>query len=119
MKPPSTETIVANAGMAGYPIPKADSPKLDSVDFRSDEYHYMVATYCFDAQRKFLYFCKAALPLLDQVDPEFHRGTKKDSDDINKEPNWELRAKKAEAIMRRLQRELGVDLEHGEPAMKR
>jgi hypothetical protein len=79
----------------------------------------MVATYCFDAQRKFLYFCKAALPLLDQVDPEFHRGTKKDSDDINKEPNWELRAKKAEAIMRRLQRELGVDLEHGEPALKR
>jgi hypothetical protein len=118
-KPPSTETIVANAGTTPYPIPRADTPKLDSVKFGSDEFHYMLAAYCFDAQRKLLYFCKAALPILDQADPEFRKAARKDSDEINNQPDWERRARTAEKIMLRLQRELGVDLEHDEPALKR
>ena len=117
--PPSTETIVANAGSAGYPIPKALTPKLGSVELDSDEFKYLVATYCFDAQRKLLYFCKAALPLLHQVDPEFHRRARQDSDDINNQPDWEHRAKKAEEIMLRLQRELGIELEQEAAALQR
>jgi hypothetical protein len=113
------ETIVANAGTTPYPIPRAKTAKLDSVEFGSDEFQYMLATFCFDAQRKLLYFCKAALPILDRVDPKFREAVRKDTDDINNEPNWERRARKTEEIMLRLQREVGGKLEQGEPALKR
>lgn len=116
------ERIIANATVGNYPIPKADTPKLASVDLKhagSDDPLFLLAAYCFDAQRKLLYFCKAALPLLEHADPEFRRRAQKDTDDINNQPNWEARARKAEEIMLRLQKEVGgsfLELE-GEPAL--
>jgi hypothetical protein len=112
-KKPKVETVVASAALTNYPIPKKRTPKLASVK-TPEEFDFMVATYCFDAQRKLLYFYKAALPLLEHADPEFLRTAQRHSEEINR-PNisWEERAKIAERIMIELQTELDQEMERG------
>ena len=69
-KKPKVETVVASAALTNYPIPKRRTEKLASVK-TPKEFDFMVATFCFDAQRKLLYFYKAALPLMEHADPAF------------------------------------------------
>ena len=113
---PTMETIVANGRIGPYPIPKGTTDKLASVEFGSKEFQYMLATYCDDAQRQLLYLCKAALPILEHVDPEFQRAVWEDSREIDSEIDWEHRALKAQEIMIRLQKELGAKLSAPSPA---
>ena len=84
---PTMETIVANGRIGPYPIPTGTTDKLASAAVGSEEFQYMLATYCFDAQRKLLYLCKAALPILEHVDPEFQRAVWEDSRDIDSAPD--------------------------------
>jgi hypothetical protein len=107
--------MVATFSIASYPIPKKDEAKLENVTFGDPEFLYLLATYCFDAQRKLLYACKAALPILEQADPELQREAAEDSEAINGAPNWKERALTAEGIMLRLQRELTMELRPGGP----
>jgi hypothetical protein len=111
-KKPKVETVIANAGLTDYPIPRKRTPKLDSVK-NDKEFDFMVATFCFDAQRKLLYFYKAALPLLEHADREFLQAAQRHSEEINRPKTWEERAKIAERIMIELQTELDQDMERG------
>jgi hypothetical protein len=106
--------ILATFSLAAYPIPHRDDPKLEGLKLGDPEFLYLLATYCFDAQRKLLYACKAAMPLLEQADPELRREAAEDSDAINGAPNWKERALTAEGIMLRLQRELSGELRAGQ-----
>jgi hypothetical protein len=112
-KKPKVETVVANAGLTTYPIPKKREAKLDKVEIGGREFDFLVATYCFDAQRKLLYFYKAALPLLEHADPEFLETARRHSEEINRPKTWEERAKIAERIMIELQKELDQEMERG------
>jgi hypothetical protein len=111
-KKPKVETVIANAGLTKYPIPKRRTEKLASVDIGGREFDFMLATFCFDAQRKLLYFYKAALPLLEHADREFLQTAQRHSEEINRPKTWEERAKIAERIMIDLQKEL-EDMERG------
>jgi hypothetical protein len=111
-KKPKVETVVASAALTNYPIPKKRTPKLASVE-TPEEFDFMVATYCFDAQRKLLYFYKAALPLLEHADLEFLERARRHSEEINRPKTWEERARIAERIMIELQTELDQDMERG------
>jgi hypothetical protein len=111
-KKPKVETVIANAALTNYPIPKKRTLKLDSVKIGEREFDFMVATFCFDAQRKLLYFYKAALPLLEQADPEFLETARRHSEEINRPKTWEERARIAERIMIELQKEL-EEMERG------
>jgi hypothetical protein len=106
--------IVATFSLANYPVPSRNEPKLENVKFGDPEFLYLLATYCFDAQRKLLYATKAGLPLLEQADPELRREAAEDSDAICNAPNWKERALTAEGIMLRLQRELSGELRAGQ-----
>jgi hypothetical protein len=106
--------IVATLSLVNYPVPSRNEPKLEKVTFGDPEFLYLLATYCFDAQRKLLYATKAGLPLLEQADPELRREAAEDSDAICNAPNWKERALTAESIMLRLQRELSRELRPGE-----
>jgi hypothetical protein len=113
-KKPKVDEVVANAALTNYPIPKMRTAKLDSVK-TPKEFDFMVATFCFDAQRKLLYFYKAALPLLEHADPAFLQTARRHSEEINRPKTWEERAKIAERIMIELQTEL--DQQMGEGAL--
>jgi hypothetical protein len=104
-KKPKVDEVVASAALTNYPIPKTRTTKLDSVK-TPKEFDFMLATFCFDAQRKLLYFYKAALPLLEHADPAFLQTARQHSEEINRPNTWEERAKIAERIMIELQKEL-------------
>lgn len=107
--------MVATFSISSYPIPKKDEAKLEHVKVGDPEFLYLLATYCFDAQRKLLYACKAAMPILEKADPALRQQALEDSEAINAAPKWKERAIAAERIMLRLQRELTVELRRGEP----
>ena len=111
-KKPKVETVVASAALTNYPIPKRRTEKLASVK-TPKEFDFMVATFCFDAQRKLLYFYKAALPLMEHADPAFLQTARRHSEEINQPDTWEERARIAERIMIELQKELDQDMERG------
>jgi hypothetical protein len=107
--------MVATFSIASYPIPKKDEAKLANVKFGDPEFLYLLATYCFDAQRKLLYACKAAMPILEKADPALRQQALEDSEAINAATTWKERAITAERIMLKLQRELTQELRRGEP----
>jgi hypothetical protein len=90
------------------------SPKLSSVEAGSVEGFYMLATFCFDLQRKLEYVCKANLDYISRMDPELAREIVTDNETIGADGlSWRERAERAEEIMLRLHREIGAQHEQG------
>jgi hypothetical protein len=106
------EVLGGIAGAGDRPVRLA-TPKLASVEAGSLESYYMVATFCFDLQRKLEYVCKAALEYEPQMDSLLARQIIADNAAIADEPTWKQRAEMAEKIMLRLYKEIGDEHDRG------
>lgn len=74
----------------------------------SEESFYLLATYCFDIQRKLEYMYKATRAFARHGDPKLARQLLADERRINAPGlSWKQRALRAEARMLELQREIG------------
>lgn len=109
------EAVLAALGEVPKPPPKGKEEKLQpfdehlrSLDGGTRELFYMLATYCFDLQRKLLYFSKVAYPFAKYMPEDLAEVVRDDTEVINGGPSWEDRAKAAEAIMLRLLSEVEV-----------
>ncbi len=108
-KDDTIEAVLAALGTVPKPPPKGKEEKLSpfedvfrSLDGRTRELFYMLATYCFDSQRKLLYFCNVAYPFLKYMPEDLAETVREDTEVINGGKSWEDRAKAAEAVMLRL-----------------
>ena len=76
----------------------------------TDEGFYMLATYCFDLQRKMEYLYKVTRAFALQGDPALARQLLEDERQINGgKLSWKERALRAEARMLELQEEIGAE----------
>jgi hypothetical protein len=106
-------TLGALCGLGDTPVRRL-SPKLNSVEPGSVEAFYMVATFCFDLQRKLEYMCKATLEYESRMDSGLAREILADNEALQAEGlSWKQRAELAEEIMLRLYREVGPQHEKG------
>src|SRR5687767_6036128 len=101
-KDDTIEAVLATIGTVPKPPPKGKERKLEKLKVGTPEFSYMLATYCFDLQRKLLYLCQVAHPF-DKFMPEgLAKQIQADTRDINKGRTWEERAREAEQVMLRL-----------------
>jgi hypothetical protein len=85
------------------------APKL-TVSLHSDEFLFMLATFCFDLSRRMDYLWKATKGFAGQAGQELAREVLKDNEAINA-PGlpWKERAERAEQIMLRLAAQIGKE----------
>ena len=103
----------AIGGCLDRPV-RSRSPKLNSVQPASEEAFYMLATFCFDLQRKLEYVTKATLKFEAQMDRELAQRIISENDTINAEGlTWRQRAELAETATRKLHEEIGDQHEKG------
>ena len=108
--PDNTEAVLGTLCLGTRPPPKGLSPKLASIaEEKLPESFYLLAAYCFDAQRKLLYLSKVARPFAAAIPPDLARQIQLDTERINQPDTWKQRAQEAEEVMLRLQRELDPD----------
>ena len=108
--PDNTEAVLGTLCVGVRPPPKGLTPKLASLaGEKLPESFYLLAAYCFDAQRKLLYLSKVALPFAESIPPDLARQIQQDTERINQPDTWRQRAQEAEEVMLRLQREIDSD----------
>jgi hypothetical protein len=100
------EAVLGTVTGGGQPPVRGQTAKLASIKLGEPESYYLLASYCFDLQRKLLYFCKVARPYLEHIPPDLEREIEEDTEKINAPTTWKGRAEAAEEVMLRLQREL-------------
>ena len=80
---------------------KDTQSKLD-IPLHSDDFLYMLATFCFDLSRRMDYLWKATSGFAGQASQNLAREVLKDSEAINAPADWKQRAERAHEIMIRL-----------------
>lgn len=86
------------------------SRKLGSVELRSDEFLYLLATFCFDFSRRMDYLFKATREFAPEAMQKLASEVLDDHEAINASGlTWKQRAERAEAIMLRLAGEVGEE----------
>ncbi len=104
------QTVMATLYALSQGPPRGFTDKLASVEVGKPESYYMLATYCFDLERKLEYLTKVTLRFAEHIPPELAHEILEDNEAINaKGLKWEERAKNAEKIMIRLHRDGGED----------
>ena len=108
--PDDTKAVLGTLCLGTRPPVKGLTAKLASVaEEKLPESFYLLAAYCFDAQRKLLYLSKVALPFAEAIPPDLKRQIDEDTEKINRPATWKERAQEAEEVMLRLQREIDSD----------
>jgi hypothetical protein len=104
---PAATTIEAVlATMHRVPQPPAKGFTDKFAVLSTDEAIHMLATYCFDLERKLEYLTKVARPFAEHIPADLAQEIQNDTNEINKDGlNWEQRAKVAHDIMQRLHKE--------------
>lgn len=104
----TTARVLGTISLIGDRPVKLNSPKLQSTEPGTDnDLIWLVATYCFDLQRRMEYVFKAAEDFAIHADPDLAREIQADSRSLNEEGlSWKQRAQRAEAIMIRLYNEV-------------
>ena len=107
------ETTDEAGGMriqGGAPLPPRRPAPPRPVKPGSEEAFYLLATYCFDLQRKFEYLFRATRKFALKGDPALARELLRDEQRINANGlTWKQRAMRAEARMLELQKAIGPD----------
>ena len=105
---PDGSESAAKAQAIRPPVPPNEQVRQFPVKPGSEEAFYLLATYCFDLQRKMEYLYRAARVFGLRGDPAFARDLLNDERRINRAGlTWKQRAQQAEARMLELQREIG------------
>ncbi len=108
----AVENCLGDIAIAGNVPVKHESDKLASVQPNSEEGFYMLATYCFDLQRKMEYLFKATQEYAGQARPALAKQIKAHNDSIHADGiSWQERAKRAQAAMIQLYLEVRADHE--------
>lgn len=105
----SVERALGDIAIISEKVVTRTKSKL-TIPLHSDEFLYMLATFCFDLSRRMDYLWKATKGFAGQTSQELAREVLKDSEAINA-PDllWKQRAERAEQIMLRLAAEIGEE----------
>ena len=104
------EAVMATLHVVPQPPIKGFTDKLAKIDVKSPEAFYLLATYCFDLERKLEYLVQVTRPYAPFLPPALAVQMAEDTAIINQEGiSWEQRAIAAQTIMIRLYRENGGD----------
>jgi hypothetical protein len=106
--PNDPKAVLGTLYALGQGPPKGFTDKLGSVKVGTPEAYFMLATFCFDLERKLEYLTKVAGRFVEFMPPELAHDILEDTEAINaKGLKWEERAKIAEKIMIGLHRQTG------------
>ena len=100
------QAVMATLQKIPQPPIKGRDPKLARVEVGTPEAYYLIATYCFDLERKLEYLTKVARPFAQYMPQDLAQEIDEDTAAINADGlSWQQRAIAAEAIMIRLHEE--------------
>ena len=95
----SVERALADIAIISELTVKHPTNKLD-ISLHSDDFLYMLATFCFDLARRQDYLWKATRGFAEQASPELAKEVLEDNERINEEGlSWKQRAERAHEIM--------------------